>query len=76
MDRRNDLGGKVLLGILVAVIAFLLTDRFTLTYQKASIAEAKAQEISVKQASQEECLNSIKAQLAKIDIKIDRILNK
>lgn len=82
-ERRNDVGMKLGLIILTAVISLMLTTFLTATMNEAKAAREKAQTNETKIERNIECLANLKSQInkmsmvqEKMDDKIDVILRK
>jgi hypothetical protein len=76
MDRRDDLGGKILVGVLIVVIASLLMGTFNATRGEAMLARSEAQAATLMGTKHAVCLEGIEKRLEGMDKKIDKLLDK
>lgn len=75
-DRRNDVGGKIVTGVMIALLTFLLTLFFSKTYDIAEKGYAmgfeNSRDVAVLQANQKTIIKGIEC----ISVKLDSLMYK
>ncbi len=74
LERRKDVGMKMIYVILTALITLLLSIFFNKTYNTAVEAMALGNENKKDIAVIQECIRSVNKNLEKIDFKIDKLI--
>lgn len=76
MERRTDVGLKIVYVILTAIITLVLSLFFNKTYNLAESASTMSYEVKQDVAVLQSEFKNINSKLEKIDIKIDKLLYK
>ena len=75
-DRRQDIGLKMVYGLLCTIITILLMLFFNKTYGLAETAQKLSNENKKDIAVMQQCIKAIDLNLVKIDFKLDTLLEK
>lgn len=66
VERRDDVGGKVILGIMSSIIVIFITSFLNIAWSTASDGKKKAEEVEIRQTSLEAKFTSFQSDLTEI----------